>query len=571
MWYRTRKVFAAGLDETLDGFAAQGADPQVVEHVRSQTPQEMPQYINQLRSNPAHTMDSLQQAMQQQQQQPQRQVYQATPLEQSAVSGYHPEFQKWSLAQLRKMRQPGNTQNNGFGYRGLAADDKGNYGAAARGTFGQLHDWYRSHVQDNPQFKLPSVNLAQATARSAEWHRAVAGHGRGKEYLPYTRGDDGEVNDPRIVHKFDDGYFMVNVDNPNDLTVEGNRMRHCVGTYCDDVEQKLSRIYSLRDPQNQPHATIEMDGTGNKVKQIKGHGDGVPEYEHKGMVKEWLNTLPDARWKNGNSDYDDDEVYWGHDTDEIAHAIYEEVHGIEQDDFDDNDYGLPNGRKERDITNFYMPGLYDDVISHMGKSYDYSGKYTQIVQSDAWPEDGDQIGEALSSVAVASDKARLRQLVEEGVQMPFKNWVSNESKVAYFAEIKGVHEKEFAEEEELEPEKAQIALREKKNTHVPYALDASIQRHLSEDADPEYIQLVKQVTGHDLEPFLTPDQEHIAQEQEHEQTIKDDRANRDYQHAQNRLQQPGLFDHTDDIHGTQPPPSKVENNWAYASIRRPRR
>lgn len=40
------------------------------------------------------------------------------------------------------------------------------------------------------------------------------------------------------------------------LDAEGNAMGHCVGGYCDDVE-KGTKIYSLRDKNNQPHVTIE--------------------------------------------------------------------------------------------------------------------------------------------------------------------------------------------------------------------------------------------------------------------------------------------------------------------------
>jgi hypothetical protein len=42
------------------------------------------------------------------------------------------------------------------------------------------------------------------------------------------------------------------------LKYEGETMGHCVGGYCPDVDEGLSRIYSLRDKKGQPHVTIEV-------------------------------------------------------------------------------------------------------------------------------------------------------------------------------------------------------------------------------------------------------------------------------------------------------------------------
>lgn len=44
----------------------------------------------------------------------------------------------------------------------------------------------------------------------------------------------------------------------NWLQNEGNAMGHCVGGYCDRVLSGQSRIFSLRDPNGQPHVTIEV-------------------------------------------------------------------------------------------------------------------------------------------------------------------------------------------------------------------------------------------------------------------------------------------------------------------------
>jgi PcfJ-like protein len=42
------------------------------------------------------------------------------------------------------------------------------------------------------------------------------------------------------------------------LKYEGDTMGHCVGGYCDDVYEGVSRIYSLRDAKGEPHVTVEV-------------------------------------------------------------------------------------------------------------------------------------------------------------------------------------------------------------------------------------------------------------------------------------------------------------------------
>lgn len=42
------------------------------------------------------------------------------------------------------------------------------------------------------------------------------------------------------------------------LNAEGEAMGHCVGGYCDDVADRGTEIYSLRDKNNTPHVTVEV-------------------------------------------------------------------------------------------------------------------------------------------------------------------------------------------------------------------------------------------------------------------------------------------------------------------------
>jgi hypothetical protein len=160
-----------------------------------------------------------------------------------------------------------------------------------------LHDLdpqaWRQHMQEPMQGvmdylsqnytpeQLSKVSVPDAWRGSAAWHEALA---KKKAQM---------MEDPWLattVHKeYPSGYKWVKFDPEHPalakaegekegastemmkaaLEGEGNQMGHCVGGYCDDVMGGQSHIYSLRDPQGQPHVTVEVNpGRRRAVNQI---------------------------------------------------------------------------------------------------------------------------------------------------------------------------------------------------------------------------------------------------------------------------------------------------------------
>tara|TARA_Y100000592_G_scaffold99255_1_gene174654 strand:+ start:21056 stop:23527 length:2472 start_codon:yes stop_codon:yes gene_type:complete len=123
---------------------------------------------------------------------------------------------------------------------------------------------------------------------AVEWH----------DTLKYKEDPTGDYQNKDVVYKFDNGYTIVDVNTENDLSVEGDKMGHCVGSYCDYVASGETTIYSLRDPRNEPHATIEVIPTlplgrtrsRGRVDQIKGKGNAAPVEKYRPMLKQWLQT-----------------------------------------------------------------------------------------------------------------------------------------------------------------------------------------------------------------------------------------------------------------------------------------
>ena len=114
---------------------------------------------------------------------------------------------------------------------------------------------------------------------AVQWH----------DTLKFKEDPTGDYQNKDVVYKFDNGYTIVDVNTENDLDVEGDKMGHCVGSYCDMVASGRTTIYSLRDRRNEPHATIEVDSR-NKVEQIKGKGNAAPVEKYRPMIKQWLQT-----------------------------------------------------------------------------------------------------------------------------------------------------------------------------------------------------------------------------------------------------------------------------------------
>jgi hypothetical protein len=106
--------------------------------------------------------------------------------------------------------------------------------------------------------------------------------------------DSAGYKTKNVVYKFPDGYTIVKVTNAADLKLEGELMGHCVGTYEYKVDTGKSNIYSLRDPKNAPHVTIEISPSG-RVIQIQGKQNQAPILKYQPYVLTWLEATPSAK------------------------------------------------------------------------------------------------------------------------------------------------------------------------------------------------------------------------------------------------------------------------------------
>ena len=103
-----------------------------------------------------------------------------------------------------------------------------------------------------------------------------------------AEGNDAEGEDVRTVMRFPDGFRVVRLLTPKALDRESALCGHCVGEggYDRDLRAEHARVYSLRDGENTPHATVAArDGD---VVEVRGFGNGPVPATLRQRVKDFL-------------------------------------------------------------------------------------------------------------------------------------------------------------------------------------------------------------------------------------------------------------------------------------------
>lgn len=131
-------------------------------------------------------------------------------------------------------------------------------------------DWAMTNKADIFRF-----SFEEAKEEEAKWHDSLTNNPVLSEKIK-----NKEIDEDRIIFRCSDNKHFFYLLNEHDLSVEGSQMMHCVGGahYKQKVRNAAdnkngSFIVSLRDGQNRPQVTIEINSnTGNEI-QIRGKGN----------------------------------------------------------------------------------------------------------------------------------------------------------------------------------------------------------------------------------------------------------------------------------------------------------
>lgn len=122
-----------------------------------------------------------------------------------------------------------------------------------------------------------------------------------------AKSDDGQVVLGSDMKSLVKNIFRRHPDTPGNpekavedaLKYEGEILQHCVGGYCPDVIEGRSRIFSLRDADGRPHATIEVEPP-EKLYAIGGEEYERLDPQTKGQYREYV-----RQWRQRNPDVDE--------------------------------------------------------------------------------------------------------------------------------------------------------------------------------------------------------------------------------------------------------------------------
>jgi hypothetical protein len=361
-------VKTAGPEEYL---ATLGAPPETIQWIMSQPNSQF--FINEFRKNPGVDVTSLQP--------PQKSEPTNRELQRVNIFAVSEQAMKnWALIQLRKFRHSPNPLSTGeMDYNYLISmtefDNK----------LRQMSDWYRMASWDLGEgnyLDISSYTWDQAWAESVRWHNQQES----------GEGLYGELDSSLTMFKPPEwnGWFIQNVVSEQDLKAEGDesKMDHCVKnhSYIRAVAAGSVEIYSLRDPKNEPHVTIEMEPDGS-IRQIMGKANSEPKDEYKKLIKQWFDQFKKERPGLAilGDDFDFDELRYVENQyldEEINRVVYKE---------NENDYGLKVSLSHIDISDIYAPVV--------GALITWRGHDTRYVRD---------IGTTIAMIAWESDKERAR-------------------------------------------------------------------------------------------------------------------------------------------------------------------
>lgn len=137
----------------------------------------------------------------------------------------------------------------------------------------------------DPSFKIKFLQAEEAFKQADQWTKSLQKKKMKKE---------GEGTDYNILKDAGDGFFWADLISRNATAAEGNKMGHCVGGegYWSAIQAGRTKIISLRDSSNDPHATIEYSVNDKIVRQIKGKQNKGVVGKYMPYVLEFLSNPP---------------------------------------------------------------------------------------------------------------------------------------------------------------------------------------------------------------------------------------------------------------------------------------
>jgi hypothetical protein len=142
----------------------------------------------------------------------------------------------------------------------------------------------KDYLQTKTPNEIKNMGVEDAAVKAEEWAKLLKEAEQNPEKFGKRLGPKYLLKGTDTVMPSTGKYQWVDVKTPEALILEGKLMGHCVGAcpeYVQGVKKGITKIYSLRDPNGIPHATVQLDrdseGVFNIISQVKGKADKPAE------------------------------------------------------------------------------------------------------------------------------------------------------------------------------------------------------------------------------------------------------------------------------------------------------
>ena len=232
-----------------------------------------------------------------------------------------------------------------------------------------MTDWVESLEENDSIF---NYTYDRAAAESTAWHEGGESSGEYDAISGYNivHGPQWQDENGNPIPQYQ-GWTIQKVVSENDLAVEGDKCDHCVGGYWHKVKNEISTIYSLRDPSNEPHVTIETDGSGETAFQIFGKSNSEPKQEYKAMIANWVKFGDEAPHSFGEEDGPLENLAYSRWTrgfeEELEKAVGEQIDG-------EDEYGFKFEPVSIGTIEYIFDQSYDSVAAYNDRGYYYGDR-----------------------------------------------------------------------------------------------------------------------------------------------------------------------------------------------------
>lgn len=140
----------------------------------------------------------------------------------------------------------------------------------------------------------------------------------------------------------EEGWTIKSLHTKQQMLDETEALNNTLVDLPSEVKRTGDRIFSLRDPKDQPQATIRLARDSDLFKEAQGRDGKSPNRDNKERIGEWLQSI--GAYREDESESISHRMWERVEPEDIMHAVwdyYDYERGNQDSGYDDGEYGIP--------------------------------------------------------------------------------------------------------------------------------------------------------------------------------------------------------------------------------------